>query len=128
MSDKRATDLIERGDTLFAARPRLLNLWQEIASMFYVERADFTVSRLMGDSFADWLMTSYPLIARRDLGNAFSAMLRPTDKDWFRLGTLRPDREDVPARVWLDNAPRRHAPRHVCQADAIRARHQGRRS
>jgi hypothetical protein len=104
MSDKRATDLIERGDTLFAARPRLLNLWQEIASMFYVERADFTVSRLMGDTFADWLMTSYPLIARRDLGNAFSAMLRPTDKDWFNLGTLRPDREDVPARVWFDNA------------------------
>jgi hypothetical protein len=104
MSDERATDLIERGDTLFAARPRLLSFWQEAASMFYPERADFTVDRLIGDTFADWLMTSYPIIARRDLGNTFSALLRPTDKWWFEMGTMRPEREDRSAKAWFDYA------------------------
>ncbi len=104
MSDHRATDLLERGDKLFAARPRLLSLWQEIGQMFYPERADFTVSRVIGDTFADWLMTSYPLVARRDLGNSFSAMLRPTDKYWFEMATMRPNREDRNARAWFDYA------------------------
>lgn len=104
MSDKRATDLIERGDTLFSARSRLMSLWQETSNMFYPERADFTTTRVMGDTFADWLMTSYPIIARRDLGNSFSAMLRPTDKEWFLLGTMRPEREDNQAKAWFDYA------------------------
>lgn len=104
MSDDRAVKLLERGDELFSARPRLMTLFQEIASMFYPERADFTVERLIGDTFADWLMTSYPLIARRDLGNAITAMLRPKSKHWFQLGTMRPEREDRQAKAWFDYA------------------------
>lgn len=101
MSDERAIDLIERGDKLFGARPRLMTLWQEISQMFYVERADFTTERIIGNTFADWLMTSYPLVARRELGNAFSAMLRPTDRYWFEMSTLMPDRVDDQGRRWF---------------------------
>jgi hypothetical protein len=48
------------------------------------------------------LMTSYPVIARRDLGNSFGAMLRPTAKDWFKMRTRRPDTEDTTSKQWLE--------------------------
>jgi hypothetical protein len=93
--------LIEIGDKLFSKRISLVSLWQEIADNFYPERADFTVSRSLGTDFAEHLMTSYPLMARRDLGNAFSGMLRPTSKDWFAMRTGR-DVRDVEGRAWLE--------------------------
>lgn len=103
-ADSRAKDLIERAEKLFADRSTLMTLWQELANHFYVERADFTVERTIGNTYADWLMSSYPLICRRDLGNTFSAMLRPTAKEWFDIGTSRPDREDSSARRWFEYA------------------------
>jgi hypothetical protein len=48
------------------------------------------------------LMSSYPLLMRRDLGNAFSAMLRPSAKPWFKIRSSRPDKEVTDARQWLD--------------------------
>lgn len=93
--------LIEIGDKLFSKRLSLVSLWQEVADNFYVERGDFTVSRSMGTDFAEHLMTSYPLLARRDLGNAFSGMLRPTSKDWFAMRTGR-DVRDIDGRRWLE--------------------------
>jgi hypothetical protein len=101
VTDLRASELIEQGDKLFDKRATLLSLWQEIAEHFYVERADFTVERTIGTTFAEKLMTSYPLIARRDLGNAFSAMLRPTAKEWFRTTITREERLDDTGRRWL---------------------------
>lgn len=94
--------LIKHGDQLFSKREPLLSLWQEIAENFYVERADFTSVRNIGDEMAQNLMTSYPVIARRDLGNSFSAMLRPTAKDWFRMKTRRPESESHEAKQWLE--------------------------
>jgi len=94
--------LIDRSAQLFGKRGQLLTLWQSIAEQFYPERADFTSARNVGAEMAAGLTTSYPIIARRDLGNAFAAMLRPTQKAWFKLGTNRPDREDVPAKQWLE--------------------------
>jgi hypothetical protein len=78
-------------------------LWQEIALNFYPERADFTYKRVVGQEFAINLTTSYPILARRDLGNAFGTMLRPTAKPWFHP---RPAHEgakiDIEARRWLE--------------------------
>lgn len=102
MSD--AKSLIERGDALLNKRASLLSLWQEIAENFYPERADFTVIRNIGNTFAENVMTSYPFIARRDLGNSIGSMLRPTGQEWLRIGTARPDREDNAAKRWLETA------------------------
>lgn len=81
--DQRARDLIKIGDGLFTRRSGLMSLWQEIAEQIYVERADFTANRSDGAMFADNLFGSFPLIARRELGNAFGAMLRPRSAPWF---------------------------------------------
>jgi len=94
--------LRDRGKQLFDKRQGLLTLWQEIADNFYPERADFTMINNLGDDMASHLMTSYPAIARRDLGNAFGSMLRPSAKDWFHAQTNRPEREDTEAKQWLE--------------------------
>ena len=70
MTEDDAKALIKQGDHLFDKRGSLLSMWQSIADNFYPERADFTVSRSLGDDFADNLTTSYPLLVRRDLGNS----------------------------------------------------------
>lgn len=96
---------LEMGEKLFGARGSLLSLWQEIADNFYPERADFTTIRNVGAEFATNLTTSYPLLARRDLGNAFGAMLRPTSKEWFHIRTTHGWEEIGPeARAWLERA------------------------
>jgi len=72
-----AKKLHELGDDLFTKKSALNSLHQEIAQNFYPERADFTVQRSLGMDFASDLMTSYPILCRRKLGNAFGTMLRP---------------------------------------------------
>lgn len=104
---QNARDLIQRGDQLFGKRENLLNLWQEIAENFYPERADFIVKRSVGDEFAGNLSTSYPLLARRDLGNSIGGMLRPTAKEWFSIRAAREEREDQPAKLWLETMTQR---------------------
>jgi hypothetical protein len=96
--------LIERGDTLFSKRGTLLSLWQETADAFYPERADFTITRTLGDDFASHLTTSYPLLIRRDLGNSLGTMMRPTSIDWFQMRAEREEYEDQPAKAWLEYA------------------------
>jgi len=102
VGDTLIDSLISRGGKLFGKRSQLMSLWQHLAEHFYVERADFTTVRNAGAELAEGLTTSYPLIVRRDLGNAFAAMLRPTEKDWFKIGTNRPDREDTESKQWLE--------------------------
>jgi len=98
MQDENAKELIKQGDYLYGKMGSLLSLWQEIALNFYPERADFTVTRTVGSEFSDHLTTSYPLMARRDLGNSFSSMLRKDN--WFEVGVKRePDGE---GKAWLD--------------------------
>lgn len=98
--DSRAKQLTEQADYLFGKREQLMSFWQEVAENFYPERADFTTTRSLGDTFADNLTTSYPLLARRDLGNSFSGILRPTNKDWFRMGVDDPG-IDRDSKIWL---------------------------
>ncbi len=96
-----AKQLREQVDELFGNRSTLMLLWQEVADNFYPERADFTYQRTIGTEFAENLMTSYPLICRRNLGDAVSTMLRPTNKQWFHMTTADPEREDNEARAWM---------------------------
>lgn len=99
--DTRAKDLCSRGDTLFGGRGSLLSLWQEISENFYPERADFTRQIYLGEEFCKNLTSSYPIIVRRELGNAFSAMLRPRDTPWFEVTVDKPERLDKAGKAWL---------------------------
>lgn len=94
--------LIQAGDQLFGNRSTLILLWQDIAENFYVERADFTVKREIGDDYAGNLTTSYPLLVRRELGDSISSMLRPRGQEWFSVSVEREDRLDNSGKQWLE--------------------------
>lgn len=98
-------DIIKHGQSLFSTRSSLMSMWQDIANNFYVERADFTTTRTAGDDFAAHLMTGTPCLIRRDLGNTLGAMLRPSSKEWAKMGTaLGIEDESTAARAWLEAA------------------------
>ncbi len=100
--DPYAKELISQGDYLFTKKLPLIQLWQEIADNFYPERADFTISRSLGTDFAGNLMTSYPILCRRELASSFSGMLRPTEKEWFKTSIFRADKLDQAGKQWLE--------------------------
>lgn len=103
----RCREMCAIADRMFSRRDTMESLWQEIAEQFYPERADFTTIRAPGQEFADHLMTSYPVLLRRDLASAVQAMLRPKGREWFRLSTGREEideQDDVSA--WFDRANR----------------------
>ena len=95
-------ELRETADKLFGERTTFMVLLQEIAENFYSERADFTYRRSFGEEYADNLMTSYPTMIRRDLGNQFGSMLRPTAKEWFSMGLIDDQTMDLEAKQYLD--------------------------
>src|SRR3990172_7914816 len=109
--DDRHKRLLKDADRLFKNRASLESLWQESAENFYPERADFTTTRSLGTDFAANLVTSFPILARRALGDALSALLRPVNLDttspgvWFSIGV----QEAMMAanngnRKWLEGA------------------------
>ncbi len=104
MTDSRHKQLLEHGDALFSDKSSLNTLHQEIADNFYPERADFTRDRYLGTDFASDLMSSYPLIVRRELSNAISSILRPTNLDWFELTVGEIDKLDKAGKEWLEHA------------------------
>ena len=96
--------LMELGDRLFTKKFPLTALHQEVADNFYPERADFTLTRSPGTDFAAQLMTSFPILCRRDLADQFSTMLRPTARPWFHFG-LKHDSDktfDLDTKKWLE--------------------------
>ena len=97
-----AKALRQQVDQLFTKRSSLLMLWQETSENFYPERADFTVRRTLGTDFASNLMTSYPLLSRRELGDQIGAMLRPTNKEWKKMVVQDMRRNDYDAKSWLE--------------------------
>lgn len=101
---ERAKEIIKQGDKLFDKRSSFISLLQDIADHFYPERADFTSQRSLGSEFADHLMTSAPVIARRDLGNAFNGMLRPRSKQWFKMIAGEEGNDDTYVARWLEYA------------------------
>ena len=96
-----AKRLNELADELFAKKQSLTSLHQEIAENFYSERADFTVTRSLGQDFASNLMSSYPLTCRRELGDQFSTMLRPSARKWFHTRRKFQEKEDTEVKVYL---------------------------
>lgn len=89
--------LLAQGNHLFERKYPILTLWQTLAENFYPERADFTNTRNVGTELADTLVDSYPILARRDMGNSLSSMLR--DGRWFEGGI---DTEpDYDGKAWL---------------------------
>lgn len=93
--------LSELAENCFTKRGSLLLLWQELGSHFYPERADFTWTRTLGSDFAEGTMTSFPFLARRDLGDQLGTMLRPVARPWFHMKPKLPGREDNDANRWL---------------------------
>jgi hypothetical protein len=83
--EQRARDVVKIGNKLFEKKSVVDSLWQEIALNFYPERADFTTKRNDGDEFADHLFSSYPVLARRELGNLLASSLRPRSQKWFSI-------------------------------------------
>jgi len=93
MPDGNAKELCQRADKLFDSRTATVTLWQELAEQFYPERADFKSLRAQ-ESFADHLFSTDPVMMRRDLGNAISAMTRPSGRQWGK-----PDVDDDALRI-----------------------------
>jgi len=98
MDVKKLRDL---GDNLLSKKAPLNSLHQEIAQNFYPERATFTLDHSLGADFASSLLSSYPILCRRDLGNQFGSMLRPVAKPWFHTRRRNTTDEDNETRQWL---------------------------
>ena len=92
------------GERAFEKRGSLLSLWQEIGDHFYPERAEFITFRSLGTDFAANLTTSFPIIARRDMGDMFASMLRPTDVYWFKTVTNKQDSLSMESKLFLERA------------------------
>ncbi len=103
MINEDAKEHIKISSKLFEQKATLDARNQEIAENFYVERADFTVTRDIGNVFADHLFTSYPLVASRDLSDQIGSMLRPKSVDWFSMALLDDASEDHAARQWMQH-------------------------
>jgi len=97
-------DLNELAQSLFQKKGMLNTLHQELADNFYPERADFEYSRSLGEEFAAHLMTSYPVLVRRDLSDQVGMMLRPVGQPWFKIAPVDPEREDFESKAWLEFA------------------------
>ena len=103
----RPQKLVERGGLLFKTRMAITTLWQEIAENFYPQRADFTLTRYVGEEFASHLYNSYPLLVHRDLSSSLAAMLRPRRKDWFSISVHDWEELSRNAKTWLEWATKR---------------------
>lgn len=90
--EQRAKDALRLGNKLFEKKKNVDSLWQEIALNFYPERADFTSERSDGEEYADHLDSSFPVLARRELGNLIPAAMRPRANKWF---SIHVDDEDL---------------------------------
>ena len=75
--EQRVRDVLKVGDKLFDNKRTVDALWQEIALNFHPTRATFTEKRDDGDEYSDHLFSSYPSMARRELGNMLAEFLRP---------------------------------------------------
>jgi len=90
---------------MFNKQGNLLSLWQVLGDNFYPERSDFRYQNTLGSELADATVDSYPLIARRDLGNSFHAMLR--DGQWFELTVGQGVETDRDGLMWMEYATKK---------------------
>lgn len=95
-------ELKETCDKLFSSRGTLMSLWQEISDNFYPERADYTYQRTLGSEFSSDLLSSYPIMVRRDLGNQLGSMLRPAGEEWFEQTLVDDEYVDTEGKQFFD--------------------------
>ena len=123
----RVRELIEIGDKLFKTRERFTKTCQAIAEQLYPERADFVSAVTSGEEIGADLVTGTPVMARRDLADALSAMLRPREKAWFHAHALNEHiNKDATAKQFFDRMTevmRNHM--YAKPAQFIRATKQG---
>ena len=103
-SSSDGAELVALGDRLFSKKAQLDQLHQTIAEMVYPERANFTVSRVEGDEYAENLYESVPAQNRRDLAGAMGSILRPRGKEWFKPAPADEWRRTPRALAWCDMA------------------------
>lgn len=97
------TEVVRHSDYLFERQAGMVSQWQVLADNFYPERADFTLVRNIGAEMADDLIDSYPVLARRDMGNSLDAILR--DSEWYKMGINGDPDQD--GKSWLEWATKR---------------------
>lgn len=93
--DARALELIDLGDKLWGEKRQYDGLCQEIAYQLCPDLGSFTRELVLGQDFAIDRMDSYPEQMSRELTNQLSAMLRPSDRPWFRTTTLNEQIDSV---------------------------------
>jgi hypothetical protein len=95
----------EAADRAFKRRAVFDPLFQAQAEIFYPERADFTMQYSDANERYDGLITSEPMMMRRDMAHNLGAMVRPRGKDWFKASAY-PDSvmEDDDAKIWCEEA------------------------
>lgn len=100
--EDRHKTLLSRAEHLFSKKAPFMSLCQDIAENFYPARANFTMSRNVGEEYAVNLASSYPLLIARDLGDSLSSLLRQ-GPDWFAMSIGHEgDEIESSARMWLE--------------------------
>ena len=94
--------ILKLTDRLFGEKQPFDNLCQELARLFYPERASFTQEIILGNELATDLFHSYPVLARRDLGNSFNSMLRPRGQEWFSNKARNVKNLTAYGKAWLE--------------------------
>lgn len=104
--EARGKKALEAAQRAFRKKSVYDLLWQMQAEIFYPPRADFTRTYSAASERYDGIITTEPMLMRRDLAQNLGAMLRPRGREWFRA-TARPDDSlDDEAKQWLERASR----------------------
>lgn len=94
-------ELKKLSDKLFEKKAPVDDMHQTLAEHFYPERAEFTTTRVTGSEIGANLMTSYPVLARRDLADSFSSLM-PIEE--FEISVNHEEDIDQDGKVWLERA------------------------
>lgn len=107
-----------------------MTFWQECADNFYPERADFTQTKTLGETFASNLFDSNPIIFRRDFCDWISGAIRPKGRPWFnfrarnekvnkaqKVKTFLTDRAETTRNLFYDDRSQFISAMKVCDHD-----------
>lgn len=101
----RARKALEAAEKAFKDKLLFDDLFQKQAEIFYPARADFTRTYAAGDERYDGIVSTEPMLMRRDLAQNLGAMLRPRGRPWFRVVAKgREAKKDDEAKRWCEDA------------------------
>lgn len=105
---RKAADLIQLADQMFALRAPVIRMWQAVADNFFPMRADFdaiAAAHSMTAPPSDWLADSLPVLCHRDLSNSVESMLR--DGNWYQMSLGDGEEPDQAGKLWLSDKTNR---------------------